>query len=235
MRLFELTQVIDEGPRQDRVAELFTELLPVYEKDGPKAFRALVIRTLMDEFNISVANAVNVYTGQMKKGGIAGLSNAERRASAGKAPVAARVKGGINSVVAPAEIGAAIDSGIPADEAGDDAEIKSILRDTEQFDLNGESNGDDDIEWDRIQDTDGNLVIEWTLQYYHNTAVGAMKENGGEVSHANHQLAAIGQKYRNRVVSYTPATVERATADDSNFKGKAETIRRLRGRLILKI
>lgn len=233
MKLFELTQIIDEGPRQDRAEQLFTEYKDLLDTKGPTEFRRAVMNALMQEFGLSQANASNIYTSQMKKSGVTGLSNAERRAAAGKEPVKARVKGGaMSDLPSDASIGEPVAADSHKSEEQDDAEVKALLTDTDHFDGLVD---EDDFEWDRVQDTDGNLVIEWTYQFNHSSAVDAVKENRDEITSANNQLAAVGKKYRDRVVSYKPETLERAVKADEQFKGKPDTVRRLRGQIVLSL
>jgi hypothetical protein len=238
MRLYEFTQIVDEGPRQDRAAELFAELKPVFDAEGPKAFRRKVLDTLVAEFGMSMANASNVYNDQMKKSGYEGLSNAERRAAAGKEPVKPRTKrdaiaapdmGAISSEIPPADV--------PMSDSDEDSVIKAIIADCDK--LGGIDNpegytDEDDIEWSCSKDGD-NIVLEWNYQYNRSSAVDAIKQNRDEVTSANNRLADIGKKYRDRVISYAPATMERAVKDDERFKGSPETVRRLRGKLELKL
>lgn len=233
MKLFELTQILDEGPRQDRAEQLFIEYKDLLDTKGPTEFRRAVMNALMQEFNLSQANASNIYTSQMKKSGVSGLSNAERRAAAGKDPVKARVKGGaIGDLPSDVSIGEPVAATADKSEEQDDSEVKALLRDTDHFD---DLVDEDDFEWDRVQDTDGNLVIEWTYQYNHASAVDTVKENRDEITSANNQLAAVGKKYRDRVISYKPETLERAVKADEQFKGKPNTVRRLRGQIVLSL
>lgn len=237
MRLFELAQIVDEGPRQDRVAQLFNEYKDILDTKGPTEFRRAVMNALMAEFNCSQANASNVYTSYMKQAGVAGLSNAERRAAAGKEPVKARVKGGAlptqgKDLTAQGDI-----PQVGGDEASEDAIIKSIIADTEQ--LGGIDNpegytDEDDIDWQCTKNGD-NVTIEYAYQFNHMPAVKAIKLNRDEISSANGKLSTIGNKYRDRVISYSPATIERAVKDDEAFKGSPSTTRRLRGKLELRL
>jgi len=245
MRLFELFQTINEGPRQDKVAELFKEFEPLIVRDEngtaikTTEFRRAVLNGLVRAFDgsdgskpVTTSVASNLYNAYMRTAGIPGLSNAEKRAAAGKAPV--RARGSVLDTL-PSEPDSlpVAQNDMPKTDDDEDSELKAMLYATEQFDLDGEKD-EDDIEWYRDQDnTTGHLVVEWRFAFSHESAVKTTKINNQEIHGANAKLHDVGSKFRNRVVSYQPATIEKAKQSDESFKGAPSTTRYLRGKLVL--
>jgi hypothetical protein len=224
MKLFELEMALDEGPRQDRALELFTDNLEKRSELGDTRFRAAIIDALMQEFNVTLATAANLYNYARMKQNIPDLGRTAQRAAKGLPPVvrAPKMRDPSAPNQEPAVSGDATPDAnqppAPAAKSGNNSKSNSqqLLKDTEKF---NNVTDEDDIEWERY--TDGNVLeISWGLQYTGMTAEEALKEYHTEVGNANHTLEKLAHKYRDKVGKIKLQTLEKAQKSDEVKGGK---------------
>ena len=215
MKLYELSMALDEGPRQDRAVELFTQNLPLRQSEGDKVFRHKFIASMMDEFGVTLATAANLYNYARSKAALPDLGRTAARAARGLPPVvrAPRARDPMMPGEAPP---VDMPGEAPARNNSAASNAEQLMKDVAKYDGLVD---DDDIEWEVYKD-EGVVELSWGLQYSGTTAVDAMNEYSSEISAANHTLEKAAHKYKDRVGRLKLQTIEKAQKSDELKGGR---------------